>query len=95
MFVAFDRGLPSTVPMIEFVCSAEKRISNRYCPLLEELGQWECSHDFVLSDAKDRTDERGKDLCDADFSGMIAPTVLGESADCDATTLTAIAKSTP
>ena len=44
--VAVDRALPSRVSMIEFVCSAVER--------LEELGKWDCSHDFFVSDAKDR-----------------------------------------
>ena len=34
-------------------------------------GQLERSHDFFVSDAKGRADERGKDLCDPDFRGII------------------------
>ena len=93
--VAVERALASRVPMIEFVCSAAERISNDYCLLLEEPGQWDCSHDFLGSDAKDCADERGKDLCDADSRGSIGPAVLGQAADHDARILTAIAKSTP
>ena len=46
-------------------------------PLLEEPGQWECPHDFFVSAAKDLADERGEELCDADFHGMIVQAVLG------------------
>ena len=45
-----------------------------------------------MSDATDRADERGKDLCDADYRGNIVQAILGQAADYDARTLTAIAK---
>ena len=51
--VALDRELPSRVRMIEFVCSAG-RIFNNFYLLLEEPGQWKRSHNFFVSDAKDR-----------------------------------------
>ena len=76
--VAVDRELPSRVPMIEFVCSAAEGIFNDCYPLLKKLGQWECSHDFFVSDAEDRADERGKDQCDADFRGIIVQAALGD-----------------
>ena len=63
--------------MIEFVSSAAERIFNDHYLLLEELGQWECSHDFFVFDAKDRADEHDRDLCDADFPGIIVRAVLG------------------
>ena len=80
--------------MIEFVCSAAERIFNDNHPLVEELGQWKCSHDFCLSFAKDRADERGKGLCDAYCRGISMQAVLGQAADYDVRILTAIAKYT-
>ena len=37
-----------------------------------------------MSDAKDRTDWRGKDLGDAEFRGTTVPAVLGQAAGFDA-----------
>ena len=45
-----------------------------------------------MSDAKDRANERGKDVGDADFPGMIVQAVLGQAADHDARILPEIAK---
>ena len=86
-----DRELPSREPTIEFVRSVAETIFNTYYPLLGEPGQEEGPHDFFVSDAKDHADERGKDLCAADFRGKIVQPVLGQAADCDASILSAIA----
>ena len=61
--------------MIELVCSAAGRVFNDYFLLLEEPGQWDCSHDFFVSDAKNRPDERGMNLCDTDYRGIKRRTV--------------------
>ena len=61
-------------------------------PYAGKHGQWECLHDLFVSQAKDRADERGKDLCDADLRGMVWPAVLGRATDCGFTILSAIAK---
>ena len=45
-----------------------------------------------MSDAKDRVDERGKDLCNADFGGMIVQAVWGQATVCDARVPNAIPK---
>ena len=78
--------------MIEFVCSAAERIFNDCYFLIEEPGQWDCSHDFFESNPKDRADERGKDVCDADCRGISVQAVLGQAADYDARIPTAIAE---
>ena len=59
-------------------------------PLLAEPGQWECPHDFFVSAAKDLADERGEELCDADFHGMIVQAVVGKAADSDVRVLSSI-----
>ena len=90
--VAVDRVLPSRVPTIVYVCSAAEKIFSDSYLLLEEPGQLDCSHDFFVSDARDRADERGKDLCDADVRGIIVQAVWGQAADYDAKIPNAIAK---
>ena len=52
----------------------------------------ECPHDFFVSDTKDREDERGKKLCDADYRGTNVQAIWEQAADYDARILTAIAK---
>ena len=88
-------ALPSPVPMIEFVCFADEKIFNDCYPFLGDVRQWECSPGFFVSDAKDRANERGKELCDADFRGIVLRAVLGPAAEYDTRILTAIAMYPP